>query len=73
MSRLEKQTDNEFKDRFVTVTLQSNSSHVGRFVECTENGFIGIYTETRLNALSNITKVYMYFPKEIIQSIEFVI
>ena len=73
MSRLERQVDNEFKDHFIRVTLQSNSSHVGRFVECTENGFIGIYAKTRPNALSNITKVYMYFPKEIIQSIEFII
>ena len=73
MSRLEQQTDNEFKNYHVTIILQSNSRYTGRFIECTENGFIGICNEIRPNALSRTTTVYTYFPKEIIRSIEFII
>jgi len=70
MSRLEKQIDNEFKNHTVTVTLLTNSHYDGKFVECTENGFIGIKTESRSTALSSYTTKYIYFSRENILSIE---
>jgi hypothetical protein len=85
MYGLTKQNDNELKDCFVKIVLTSNSSYTGHFIECTEHGFIGILTE---NISENITNSLasgkrelikretirlMYFPKESIRSIEFII
>jgi hypothetical protein len=80
MYGLTKQNDNELKDRFVKIVLTSNSSYTGRFIECTEHGFIVILIEIiskdATNALASgkrkIIKL-MYFPKESIRSIEFTI
>jgi len=68
MSRLEKQHGNSLKYRFVKIILNSNSSYTGHFIECTENGFIGIRTE-----ITKTIEKHMYFPKESIRSIEFTI
>ena len=80
MYGLTKQNDNELKNRFVKIVLISNSSYTGRFIECTEHGFIGILTEVISKDITNslvsgkrkIIKL-MYFPKESIRSIEFII
>jgi hypothetical protein len=74
MSKLEKQNDNEFKDCYVKVTLDSNSSYEGRFIECTENGFVGIITESGYTNVLYTKKTsimkYVYFPKENIRFFE---
>lgn len=74
MSKLEKQNDNEFKDWHVKVTLKSNSSYKGRFIECTENGFIGIITESGYTEVLSTKRIaimkYVYFPKENIRFFE---